>query len=101
MEPWTNADRYPQDDTFAGALSGDLAAHRERLAARQTSEAEDVLCLRLNEPDEIEILKDNPVTITDISKYGGRIETVSADATNGELLNSLRNVSITGVLPVA
>jgi hypothetical protein len=101
MEPWTNADRYPQDDTFAGALSGDLAAHRERLAARQTSAAEDVLCLRLNEPDEIEILKDNPVTITDISKYGGRIETVSADATNGELLNSLRNVSITGVLPVA
>jgi len=95
MDPWNDAEQYPQDRLFQDAIHGDPSFYRRRLA----NEYEE-LCLQADDKDDVAALSEYPVKIIDIPKRGNNVhvqrqtETTSADAKNNELTRCLRNASI-------
>lgn len=93
MDPWNDAELYPQDHLSQNAIHGDLNFYRRRLV----KECEQ-LCLQVDYDDDVAALRDHPVTIIDVPKRGNnaqcRTKTVYADAENDKLTSCLREVSI-------
>ncbi|KAF8545336.1 hypothetical protein BDD12DRAFT_811413 [Trichophaea hybrida] len=94
MDPWKDAEQYPQDRLSQHAIHGDPSFYRSRLAKDCH-----YLCLQANRDRDVAALRNYPVTITDVPKHGIgnnaqaqlQTETVSANAENNELIKCLRN----------
>jgi hypothetical protein len=92
MDPWNDAELYPQDHLSQNSIHGDLNFYRRRLE----KECEQ-LCLQEDCDEDIAALREHPVTIIDVPKRGNNAQCqtkpVFADG-NDKLTRCLREVSI-------